>query len=451
LTFAVVDIETNGGRPGAGGITEIAVRITDGSAVLESREWLIRPEMPVPQYITNLTGIDNEMLQHAPAFSEVAEDVINMLRGHVFIAHNAAFDHTHLKSAFASCGMPLKTRTLCTVRLARRCWPGLKSYSLGNLCASKGIAIQNRHRAGGDADATVILFHKLVETLGMDALLAGTTKKNKVSLPAGLDIQDIPETTGVYQFLNNAGKVLYVGKALNLRKRVLQHFYKGGGGQVLLQEVSAIKTIPCGNELMALITESAFIRQHWPPYNKADRFKAKPCSISCFSNQDGMPVLALTGQQGSNQSLLRFPTLAAARNALLQLLKTYAICKAYNHSSRAQCTQEDCYCHTTEDVKKNTHRERMSALLESLSQPPVQYVLKGPGRSPEEYSCVWVAQSRILAYGYLSRKELPRPEQLEQELVSLEDHPSLRAIVMAFTTQAQMHPASYQLMPYPIN
>jgi hypothetical protein len=164
-----------------------------------------------------------------------------------------------------------------------------------------------------------------------------------------------------------------------------------------------------------------------------------------------MPVLALTGQQGSNQSLLRFSTLAAARNALLQLLKTYAICKAYNHSSRAQCTQEDCYCHTTEDVKKNTHRERMSALLESLSQPPVQYVLKGPGRSPEEYSCVWVAQSRILAYGYLSRKELPRPEQLEQELVSLEDHPSLRAIVMAFTTQAQMHPASYQLMPYPIN
>lgn len=451
MTFAVVDIETNGDRPGAGGIAEIAVRITDGSTVLDRREWLIRPELPVPPFITNLTGIDNDMLRHAPAFSEVAEEVINMLQGHVFIAHNAAFDHTHLKSAFASCGFLFKTRTLCTVRLARRCWPGLKSYSLGNLCAAKGISIQNRHRAGGDADATVLLFHKLVEALGMDALLAGTAKKNKVSLPAGLDIEDIPETTGVYQFLNNTGKVLYVGKALNLRKRVLQHFYKGGGGQLLLQEVSAIKTIPCGNELMALITESAYIRQHWPPYNKADRFKAKPCSICCFSNQDGMPVLALTGQQGSNQSLLRFSTLAAARNALLQLLKTYAICKAYNHSSRAQCTQEDCYCHAVEDVKRNTHRQRMSALLESLAHPPVQYVLKGPGRSPDEYSCVWVEQSRILAYGYLSRKELPQPEQLEEELVTLEDHPSLRAIAMAFTTQAQMQAAPYELMPYPTN
>jgi DNA polymerase-3 subunit epsilon len=451
LIFAVVDIETNGGRPGPGTITEIAVRISDGSSLLHSREWLIRPEMPVPFHITALTGIDNDMLREAPSFAEVAEEVLCMLHGHVFTAHNASFDLSHLKAAFEACGLTFKPRVICTVRSARKCWPGLKSYSLGNLCAALDIPILNRHRAGGDADATVLLLHKMAALPDPEKLFSGTSKRNKINLPAGLDINDIPETTGVYRFLNAAGKVLYVGKAMNLRKRVLQHFYKGGGGQNLLQEVADIKTITCGNELMALIAESAAIRQYWPPYNKAARFKARPCCLVCYNNQEGMPMLALSGQQGENRALLRFSGMAEARNALAQMLKEFGVCKALNHNTRATCTQEDCYCGAGKLQKKQIHLERMTLLLQQLSQPPEKYLLKGLGRSPEEYACVWVEQSRIMAYGYLPQGAWPFPERLEQELTPLEDHPSLRAIAAAFTARAQMQHTPYQLVSFPIN
>lgn len=451
MTFAVVDIETNGGRPGPGSITEIAVCISDGSRLLHRKEWLIRPERPVPFHITALTGIDNEMLHDAPAFAEVAEALWQMLEGHVFTAHNASFDLSHLKAAFEACGLTFKPRVLCTVRSARKCWPGLKSYALGNLCAALDIPIQNRHRAGGDVDATVLLLHQMAALPDSEKLLYGTAKRNKINLPAGLDINDIPETTGVYRFLNAAGKVLYVGKAINLRKRIQQHFYKGGGGQDLLQEVADIKTMTCGNELMALIAESAAIRQYWPPYNKAARFKARPCCLVHYNNQEGMPMLALSGQHGETRALLRFSGMAEARNALAQLLKDYDICKAMNHNSRASCGQEDCYCGTGSLQKKQIHRERMDFMLQQRLQPPEKYVLKGPGRSPEEYACVWVEQSRIMAYGYLKQGTWPVPECLGQELTPLEDHPALRAIAAAFTGKAQMPQSSYQIVTFPIN
>ncbi len=451
MTFAVVDIETNGGRPGPGAITEIAVRISDGIKLIAAKEWLIRPEIPVPVHIMALTGIDNNMLRDAPSFSQIALEVLNMLDGHVFTAHNAAFDLSHLKAAFEACGYVFKPRSICTVRSARRCWPGLKSYSLGNLCAALEIPIQNRHRAGGDADATVLLLHKMAAGLGLDTLLSGTARRNKVNLPAGLDISDIPETTGVYLFLNAAGKVQYVGKALNLRKRVLQHFYKSGDGQAMLQEVTEIRTVPCGNELMALITESTYIRNHWPPNNKASKFKSSPCYISCFHNQEGVPVLALTGQQGSAQALARFSGTVAARNALSQLLKEYSICKALNHNSRASCMLDDCYCKAPSVLKMKEHQHRLGQLLLHLKLPPSSYVLKGPGRTPEEFACVWVEQSRIMAYGYLKLDETLSRANMEEHLTPLEDHPSLRAIAAGYTGWAQTHAEPYQFMEYPVN
>jgi len=449
LTFAVLDIETTGSRPQAGNITELAVRITDGQVLLAERHWLIRPEAEIPAFITALTGIDDAMVSDQPDFAGVAEDIHNFLEGHILVAHNAAFDYVFLKASFQALSMPFNPAVLCTVQCSRKAWPGLKSYGLGALCSALGIPIQQRHRAGGDADATLILFHRLAELLGADKLEALARKRNNPVLPAGLQLKDIPETAGVYLFVNAASRVLYVGKAKNIRKRVLQHFRKGALGQELLQEVTEIRSIPCGNELMALITESEYIREHWPPYNKAGKFRASPCLLSCYHNREGVPKLALTGTQGSALALLEFAGYDAARKALTSLLKQYGICPGFNHSSRAACAEESCYCKAPRKECISLHSEKVLRACESLRMPAEHILITGPGRSAEEISCVWMEHERIRAYGYLERNAPVSRAMLETKLSPLTDHPVLRSLAACFAAEARMQSEPYQLLQYP--
>lgn len=159
--YAIVDIETTGGG-GTSRITEIAVFRHDGTRIVDFFHSLINPEMYIPPFITRLTGIDNEMVKDAPTFYEVQDAVRAMTRDAWFVAHNAKFDYGFIKREFGALDEYFNRDLLCTVQLSRKIFPGLKSYSLGNLCESLEIMIENRHRAHGDAEATVRLFEKLL-------------------------------------------------------------------------------------------------------------------------------------------------------------------------------------------------------------------------------------------------------------------------------------------------
>ncbi len=161
--FAIIDIETTGNRYNFGKITEIAIYQHNGQQVTGSFATLIDPEMDIPFFITRLTGINNEMVRGAPKFFEVAKKIIEMTRGRTFIAHNVSFDYKFVKEEFRRLGYPYNQKTLCTVKMARRLLPGHQSYSLGKLCADLEIEINGRHRAAGDALATVKLFEILLE------------------------------------------------------------------------------------------------------------------------------------------------------------------------------------------------------------------------------------------------------------------------------------------------
>ena len=154
--YAIVDIETTGGYAAANGIIEISIKIFDGREIVEEFETLINPYQAIPKYIQAFTGITNEMVQDAPGFEEVAEKVFTYLQGNIFVAHNVNFDYSFIKSHLEYYGYSFTAKKICTVRLARQIFPGYPSYSLGNLCTSLGIDLTNRHRAGGDAAATVI-------------------------------------------------------------------------------------------------------------------------------------------------------------------------------------------------------------------------------------------------------------------------------------------------------
>ena len=259
--FAVVDIETTGGYSASHKITEIAILIHDGERVVETFETLINPERYITPHISMLTGITNEMVKSAPKFYEVAKEIFLLTQDKVFVAHNVNFDYSFLREEFKSLGGDFNRKRLCTVRLARKAFPGYRSYSLGNICTSLGIQIKNRHRAMGDAEATAILFSKII-TEDKDGSIMKIGKKHnaEANLPANLPSEvykSLPNATGVYYFHDEKGKIIYVGKAIDIKKRIQQHFTAPQGARLnFLDHIHNITYELTVNELVALLFES---------------------------------------------------------------------------------------------------------------------------------------------------------------------------------------------------
>src|SRR5687767_10840883 len=292
--YAIVDIETTGGYAANHRITEIAIYHHDGIQITDQYHTLLNPGRNIPFYITGLTGITSEMVLDAPTFEEVAEDLFNLLDGKVFVAHNAHFDYSFLKREFELSGFNWNAKKLCTVRLSRKIIPGLKSYSLGTLSESLGIAITNRHRAGGDASATAKIFDLLLRR-DKDNHIAKTLRKNsgETILPPNLakeEFDGLPAKPGVYYFLNARGQVIYVGKAINIKKRIAGHFTgdaREWSRSKIRNEIHHVSYELTGNELIALILESQEIRRLWPKYNQAQKFRAEEWGVFDYEDRNG--------------------------------------------------------------------------------------------------------------------------------------------------------------------
>lgn len=160
--YAIIDIETTGHSRTEGKITEIAIFVHDGFEITDSFTTLINPECYIPGFITNLTGIDNDMVRNAPRFYEIARKIVEMTADNVFVAHNVSFDYRFIQEEFKQLGYDYHRKTMCTVRMSRKYLPGHRSYSLGKLCSELNISINGRHRAAGDALATVKLFELIL-------------------------------------------------------------------------------------------------------------------------------------------------------------------------------------------------------------------------------------------------------------------------------------------------
>ena len=159
--YTIIDVETTGQ---GNKITEISIFKFDGTQIIDEFTSLVNPEMLIPDYITALTGIDNFMVANAPKFSEIATNILKITQGTIFVAHSVSFDYNVIRNEFKDIGIDFSRRKLCTVKLSRKLIPGHKSYSLGKICSDLNINIHGRHRARGDAEATVVLFQKLLNS-----------------------------------------------------------------------------------------------------------------------------------------------------------------------------------------------------------------------------------------------------------------------------------------------
>ena len=407
--YAIVDIETTGGYARSNGITEIAIYLHDGTTVIDEFVTLIDPGRDIPNYIAGFTGITNEMVAKAPSFDNVAHRIFDMLEHAVFVAHNVNFDYSFIHNQLALSGYELKSKKLCTVRYSRKIFPGLASYSLGNICAHLNIPISARHRAGGDAEATVKLFELLLANDDGSVLKSFLKKGSKeYLLPPNLpkeQFDKLPLTTGVYYFHNEHGKVIYVGKAVQIQKRVGQHF--GGNSttkqkQDFLRNIHAVTYTECATELMALILESIEIKKHWPEFNRAQKHLDYPYGLYAYEDQHGYLRICIDRKRKNLQSLATFKSMNEALMQLKQLLLSYELCpKLCNIDlTKTPCDDTVCRgaCQQKEDVA--VYNKRAYAAIEELSGLE-SFAILGKGFNEDEMSCVLIEKGLFYGMGYL--------------------------------------------------
>jgi DNA polymerase-3 subunit epsilon len=324
--YAVVDLETTGGRASRDRVTEIAVVLYDGREIVRSFESLINPECYIPYGITQLTGITQEMVAGAPRFYEVAREIVELTEGAIFVAHNVRFDYSFLREEFARLGYTFSRKQLCTVRLSRQSFPGLPSYNLDSITRHLDIAIANRHRAMGDALATAEVLNRcLARHQGEQAVRQIVNLGIRESLlPKSFSLERLhalPEACGVYYFHDRQGNVLYVGKSINIKKRVFEHFADKTDKAAALQEhVDDLTYELTGSELVALLLESHEIKRLRPPVNRAQRRRRFPYVIHTWTDETGYRRFAMehtTAQQRRRLAVIsEFPSLGRAKSRL---------------------------------------------------------------------------------------------------------------------------------------
>lgn len=297
--LAFVDIETTGGSSQRESITEIGIVEFDASGV---REWssLVRPAGRIPEHIERLTGISNEMVAAAPTFAELADEVFDRLDGRVFVAHNARFDHGHIRAALRRAGMDIRLRVLCTVKLSRRLFPEHRRHNLDAVAARCALAVADRHRALGDARLLVGFWQWLEKHCPAGQVEQAVREIiGHPSLPSHLDaaqLEGLPETPGVYLFYGEGGLPLYVGKSKRLRSRVLSHFcadHRSERELSLSQQVRRIDWIETAGEFAALVREAQLIKALQPSHNRQLRRHRELCTWRLGSDLFGAPQLDL--------------------------------------------------------------------------------------------------------------------------------------------------------------
>jgi DNA polymerase III subunit epsilon len=414
--YAIVDIETTGGYAENHRITEIAIYHHDGLTITDTFHTLINPGRNIPYYITGLTGISTEMVLDAPTFSEIAPALHQKLDGKVFVAHNAHFDYSFLKKEFEQVGINWQSKKLCTVRLSRKIIPGLRSYSLGSLAESLGVTITNRHRAGGDAAATVQIFDMLLQR-DHDGHITKALKRNsgETILPPNLakaEFDKIPAKCGVYYFHDARGNVIYVGKAINIKKRIAGHFTgdaREWSRSKIRNEIHHISYELTGNELIALILESQEIRRLWPKYNQAQKYRVEEWGIYSYEDRNGYQRFSVNLVTRGSRPLIRFSSKGDAWNFLWEKVREHDLCPKLSGLQLAKglCfdyqTGECCgACMGIETAKK--YNKKIFKAIDAFSQQGNSVAIIGKGRTGDEQSLVLVERGTYFGYGYFDNQ-----------------------------------------------
>lgn len=413
--YAIIDTETTGGNPAKDRIMEIAVILHDGTKEIDEFSTLVNPETPIAPFIQTLTGINQDMLKDAPTFAEIAQRVLEITDNAIFVAHNVSFDYGVVRNEFKKLDIRFERKQLCTVKLSREIMPDMNSYSLGKLCKEIGIEIEGRHRAYGDAAATSKLFSLLLEKDTADVMksmleveVTGMELMPHISRET---LEDLPEETGVYYFLDADGTVLQIGKSKNIRRQIIKDLKNKEFTRKfnkMLQQVREISYETTGSELVAQLVEIESILKHKPVYNPSRRRRQYRYGITHTKTDEGYISLAVKKLSDVNGDglLAEFTTRKSAVGVLKRMQESNQL-----HPTLCGLSKEE----DTPNQPPTEYNKKLSRIFKKYQYKHDNFFVVGEGRSHHEQSIVWVEDGRYKGYGFFE------PEYIENDIDSLKE------------------------------
>ncbi|HLV63263.1 exonuclease domain-containing protein [Galbibacter sp.] len=422
--YAVLDIETTGGKYDEEGITEIAIYRFDGHKVDDQFISLINPEKEIQPFVVKLTGINNQMLRSAPKFYEVAKRIIEITEDCTLVAHNAQFDYRILQTEFRRLGYDYQRKSLCTVELSKELLPEQPSYSLGKLVRALGIPVSDRHRANGDAIATVKLFKLLLSKDVHKKIVQNNIRQEQVGQlnPRLIEIVErLPSETGVFYMYNIDGELIYLSKSSNIRKKVNKIFINSAPKNRKIQkEVRKVSFDLTGNVLIAQLKEIQESHGNKPRYNS--KRKQKFTHALYLEKEDNSPLRLIVDKFDLDQtSILNFVNYNQAIKVQQEILTEFEL--HYNDNAAGQIGQQSLQ--NQDELKAYNKRVRKAIHQYSLSKGSFAIVDKG--RSINEQSVILFIKDKLKGYGFFElNHQLNNLEILQSIITPIEDSKIVR-------------------------
>ena len=434
--FAIIDVETTGLSAKNEKITEIAIILHDGQKITDSYSTLINPERRIPYRITQITGINDSMVEGAPKFYEIAKKVIEMTEGKIIVGHNVRFDYNFLISEFSEFDYVFKRKTVCTVKTSRKLIPGESSYSLGKLTQSLGIPHGEKHRAMGDTKATTILFEKL---LALDPNIGGEAA---IKLPEALSksqIDKLPHKAGVYYFLNANKEIIYVGKSIDIYKRVLQHLnnYSTKKSVKMMNMIADIDFVVTGSELVALLFESDEIKTLKPLFNRAQRRSIFNYGLFESIDVNGYKNFEVAKVDGNRAPITNFQSLNAGKEYLFQLVENYELCQKLCglYKTNGACFEYQIHkcngaCIGEESTKDYNHKFDLA--IDALSFQHDNFFILEKGPEPGYKSVVQIKSAVYQGFGIVEERLLGDIAELQSCIKPMKNNKDTQNIIRSY-------------------
>ncbi len=416
--YAIVDIETTGGNANSDRITEIAIVLFDGKKIVDRFQSLVNPECSIPPHITQLTGISNSLVAKAPKFYEIAKDVVEKTKGAIFVAHNVGFDYGFIREELNRLGFDYRRKQLCTVRLSKLVFPGRGRYNLDAMIAMLGLNIVDRHRAMADAMATVKLLEVILQQSNATESITDLVNKgvNAAKLPPNFSMEQLhalPEDCGIYYFHDENQDVIYVGKSINIKKRIMEHFAnKTAKAQKMQEAVHDITFEVTGSELAALLLESHTIKTLLPRYNVAQIPIKKSYCIFHYQDEDGYQRLSVGKNLKNLAKVYEFKRREDAVAALRSIQTKFELCqqKCDLDNSSGACFHyhiKQCLGACIGKENPETYNQRASAAITRLQCPELEgsFLLMEKARGKTEQAVIVVENGYYQGFGYVDSNE----------------------------------------------
>jgi DNA polymerase III subunit epsilon len=408
---------------------------------------LVNPEKPIQPFVVKLTGINNEMLKAAPKFYEVAKRIIEITQDCIIVAHNAVFDYRILRTEFRRLGYDFNSKTLCTVELSQQLMPEQPSHSLGKLVRALGIPMADRHRATGDAMATVKLFKMLLDKDVEKTILNDLIKfeVEKGITPKLRDLMEkMPSRTGVYYIYNEKGTLVYIGKSRNIKKRINQHFtgtdQKSKKIQAAAFNVSYEET---GSELIALLKESEEIKANKPIFNRAQRKTLFNLALYSEKNEAGYILLKLQKTDARKKEITSFSSPQEAKNSMFRITSHYNLCQKLTglYETKNECFQykiKECDGACIGEISPNEYNERVQEFIDKNTFENQNMIIIDKGRNISEKSAILIENCVYKGYAFYDLNyQIQNPEVLKNILIPMQNNRDVKNIIRGYVRKSK--------------